>query len=79
MCIATMIVPKVESGERADVPKVEVAEQRVKSTLGGTVLKTTVPIKPPFLFMCMCPLFEDYPKRQPGNPDHWQVLFKLVK
>ena len=30
VCIATVFVPKVESGERADVPKVELGEQRVK-------------------------------------------------
>ena len=29
VCIATVFVPKVESGERADVPKVELGEQRV--------------------------------------------------
>ena len=30
LCIATVFVPKVESGEWADVPKVELDEQRVK-------------------------------------------------
>ena len=30
VCIATVFVPKVESGERADVPKVELGKQRVK-------------------------------------------------
>ena len=30
LCIATVFVPKVESGERVDVPKVELGEQRVK-------------------------------------------------
>ena len=29
MCIATVFAPKVESGEQADVPKVEHGEQRV--------------------------------------------------
>ena len=30
VCIATVFVPKVESGERADVPKVELGEERGK-------------------------------------------------
>ena len=30
MCIATVFVPIVESGERVVVPKVELAEQRFK-------------------------------------------------
>ena len=30
VCIATVFVPKVESGERVDVPKVELGEHRVK-------------------------------------------------
>ena len=30
VCVATIFVPKVESGERADVPKVVLCEQRVK-------------------------------------------------
>ena len=32
LCIATVCVPKVESGEQADKPKVELGEQRVKLT-----------------------------------------------
>ena len=32
LCIATVFVPKVESGELTDVPKVELGEQRVKVT-----------------------------------------------
>ena len=31
LCIAPVFVPKVESGERADVPKVELGEQRVEA------------------------------------------------
>ena len=30
VCIATVFVPKVESGERSDVPKVELGKQRVQ-------------------------------------------------
>ena len=29
LCIATVFVPKVESGEQADVPKFELGEQRI--------------------------------------------------
>ena len=32
MCIATVFAPKVESGERVDVPKVKLDMQRVKGT-----------------------------------------------
>ena len=33
LCIATVFVAKVESGERVDLPKVELGKQRVKLRL----------------------------------------------
>ena len=33
VCIATVLVPKVESGKRAVVPKVKLGEQRVKGVV----------------------------------------------